>query len=167
MKLASVLLPFFAAGDGAPELWLVRRADHVRIHSGQVALPGGKHEPHDPDPLSTALRECHEEIGLEPSAVEVLGRLDDCITVTGFAITPFVGWIANPFTPLPLTDEVARVFAVPLAALEREPEAVSIDWGEAKRIVLSYSIAGETVWGATAAILRGFVQCLASAPGPL
>src|ERR1041384_732003 len=135
LRPASVLLPFFAPpGESLPHLWLVRRADGMRVHGGQVALPGGKREPQDADPLSTALRETYEEIGLAPGEVDVLGALDDCVTVTGFTVTPFVGWIAKPFQPAPLASEVARVFAAPLAAFERPPRAISMAWGPAKRI---------------------------------
>ncbi len=159
LRLASVLLPFFAPADDAPpELWLVRRPDGMRVHGGQVALPGGKHEPEDADLLSTALREAHEEIGLLPGDVDVLGVLDDCVTVTGFAVTPYVGWIAKPFQPRPLASEVSRVFAAPLAAFLVPPRATSVMWGSSKRIVLSYEAAGEVVWGATASILFHFVE---------
>jgi 8-oxo-dGTP pyrophosphatase MutT (NUDIX family) len=159
LRLASVLLPFFSPVEGAPpELWLVRRPEDMRVHGGQVALPGGKHEPEDADLLSTALREAHEEIGLRPADVEVLGALDDCVTVTGFAVTPYVGWITKPFLPQPLASEVARVFAAPLSAFEQPPRAISVMWGSTKRIVLSYEAAGEIVWGATASILRNFVE---------
>jgi 8-oxo-dGTP pyrophosphatase MutT (NUDIX family) len=161
LQPAAVLLPLFAAApDASPELWLLRRADGGGVHSGQVALPGGKREPGDLDLLSTALRESHEEIGLVPSAVDVLGVLDDRATSTGFVITPYVGWITTPFTPRPLAAEVARVFAVPFAEFAREPRTVSLPWGSSKRIVLSYEVGGETVWGATAAILRGFALLL-------
>lgn len=121
-------------------------------------MPGGKREPDDEDLLSTALRETHEEIGLSPNDVDVLGALDDCVTVTGFAVTPYVGWITKPFAPQPLASEVARVFAAPLSAFEVPPRAMSIDLGESKRIVLSYEATGEIVWGATASILRNFVD---------
>src|SRR5882724_1086668 len=108
---ASVLVPLFAPIAGAdPEVWLVRRADEMRLHGGQVALPGGKYETGDRDLLTTALREAEEEIGLFTSRVDVLGRLDDYVTVTGFVVTPFVGWIGEPFIPRPLASEVARVF---------------------------------------------------------
>src|SRR5262245_52487062 len=73
LRPASVLLPFFAPAGAPPELWLVRRPDSMRVHGGQVALPGGKHEPGDESLLMTALREAHEEIGLPPSRVDVLG----------------------------------------------------------------------------------------------
>jgi 8-oxo-dGTP pyrophosphatase MutT (NUDIX family) len=132
----------------------------MRTHRGQVALPGGKCDPGDADTLTTALRESHEEIGLLPQEVEVLGALDDLETITGFLITPYVGWIANPFTPQPRDSEVARVFAVPLAAFAQEPATIRIPWEGAERVVHSYEVAGEVVWGATASILRSFVEVL-------
>lgn len=161
LRAASVLLPFFAATEGAPpELWLVRRPDDMRMHGGQVALPGGKYEPEDTDLLSTALREAEEEIGLAPAEVDVLGAIDDCVTVTGFAVTPYVGWIARPFQPRPHPPEVARVFSAPLAAFQVAPREMSVMWGSSERLVLSYEAAGEIVWGATAAILRNFVELI-------
>jgi 8-oxo-dGTP pyrophosphatase MutT (NUDIX family) len=161
LQPASVVLPLFSGEPGGPpELWLVRRSEGMRVHGGQVALPGGKSEPGDSDLLATALRESEEEIGLPQAAVDVLGALDDCATVTGFVITPYVGWIATPFTPAPYATEVARVFAAPLAAFALEPRPITMEWGSSKRIVLSYDAGGETVWGATASILRNFVQLL-------
>ena len=158
---ASVLIPLFARDPSiGPQLWLVRRAEDMRLHRGQVALPGGKRDPDDSDLLATALRESHEEIGLSPDQVEVLGSLDDCVTITGFVITPFVGFIAAPFTPRPLTTEVARVFAAPLSAFVGEPRAMTVDSGSSKRIVISFEAEGETIWGATASILRGFARLL-------
>jgi 8-oxo-dGTP pyrophosphatase MutT (NUDIX family) len=161
LQRASVLLALFANNPGeAPHLWLVRRSEGVRTHRGQVALPGGKREPGDADFLATALRESHEEIGLRPVDVEVLGVLDDRDTITGYLITPYVGWIANPFTPEPLATEVARVFDVPLAAFAEEPRRTRIPWQGTEREVLSYEVAGEVVWGATASILRHFVELI-------
>lgn len=161
LQRASVLLALFAASpQDAPHLWLVRRSEGVRTHRGQVALPGGKREPGDADFLATALRESHEEIGLIPSDVEVLGVLDDRETITGYLITPYVGWVAKPFTPEPLAAEVARVFAVPLAAFAEEPRRTRIPWQGTEREVLSYDVAGEVVWGATASILRHFVELI-------
>src|SRR5262245_31124439 len=122
LQPASVLLPLFRGEPGGPPaLWLVRRSDDLRRHGGQVALPGGKHDPDDADLLATALRESHEEIGLMPAAVDVLGALDDYATHTGFVITPYVGWVKDPFIPEPRAAEVARVFAVPLATFQEEP----------------------------------------------
>lgn len=162
---ASVLLPLFTPTGGAPpEIWLVRRPDEMRIHGGQVALPGGKQERGDSDLLGTALREAEEEIGLSAEDVDVLGRLDDCVTITGFVVTPFVGWITRPFTPRPMAAEVARVFALPLATFDRTPRTMTVRRGDEERVVLFYEAGGETIWGATARILAGFAEILAS-PG--
>jgi 8-oxo-dGTP pyrophosphatase MutT (NUDIX family) len=161
LQRASVLLALFALDPrAAPHLWLLRRSEAMRTHGGQIALPGGKREPGDLDFLATALRESHEEIGLRPSDVEVLGVLDDRETITGYLITPYVGWIASPFTPEPRAAEVARVFAVPLAAFAEEPRRTRIPWQGTEREVLSYEVAGEIVWGATASILRHFVELI-------
>jgi 8-oxo-dGTP pyrophosphatase MutT (NUDIX family) len=161
LQRASVLLALFAPGpDAAPRLWLVRRSEDMRTHRGQIALPGGKREPSDADFLVTALRESHEEIGLLPADVDVLGVLDDRETSTGYLITPYVGWITRPFTPEPLAAEVARVFDVPLAAFADEPRRTRVPWQGAEREVLSYEVAGEIVWGATAAILRHFIELI-------
>jgi 8-oxo-dGTP pyrophosphatase MutT (NUDIX family) len=161
LQRASVLLALFQAPpEEAPYLWLVRRSEGMRTHGGQVALPGGKREYGDADFLATALRESHEEIGLRPADVDVLGVLDDRDTITGYLITPYVGWLANPFTPEPLAAEVARVFAVPLAAFAEEPRRTRIPWQGTEREVLSYDVAGEVVWGATASILRHFVELI-------
>jgi 8-oxo-dGTP pyrophosphatase MutT (NUDIX family) len=134
----------------------------LRMHSGQVALPGGKHEAGDADLLATALRESHEEIGLVPQEVDVLGALDDYATHTGFVITPYVGWVKPSFTPAAHAAEVARVFAVPLATFDQEPRPVTMEIGSSKRIVLSYEAEGETIWGITASILRNFSQLLSA-----
>jgi 8-oxo-dGTP pyrophosphatase MutT (NUDIX family) len=161
LQRASVLLALFAPRpDAAPRLWLVRRSEDMRTHRGQIALPGGKREPSDADFLVTALRESHEEIGLLPADVDVLGVLDDRETSTGYLITPYVGWITRPFTPEPLAAEVARVFDVPLAAFADEPRRTRVPWQGAEREVLSYEVAGEIVWGATAAILRHFIELI-------
>ncbi len=155
---AAVLVPLFAdARDDSVRVWLLRRPETMRTHQGQVALPGGKWEPTDPDLLHTALREAHEEIGLRSEQVEVLGALDDCVTRTGYLMAPFVGWIREPFDPMPLPCEVARAFSVPLAVFAREPDLVPMEQ-LAGRSAACYRQDGETIWGATAAILRAFVR---------
>jgi 8-oxo-dGTP pyrophosphatase MutT (NUDIX family) len=157
---ASVLIPLFASGpDAEPSVWLVRRSDDLRVHGGQVALPGGKRDASDPTLLATALREAHEEIGLDPRSVEVLGALDDHVSGTGFVISPYVGWISRPFEPKPLTGEVARAFAVPLSVFRGEPSVRYVyDPENVRRSVISFEVGDETVWGITAAILRDLLR---------
>ena len=145
---SAVLVPLVQRA-GQVHLWLVRRSASLRRHGGQVAFPGGKVDPTDDGALATALREAHEEIGLAPIMVDVLGRLDDLVTGTGFTISPFVGWIEAPFTPVANVAEVARVFDVPLGVFFDEPQGVPPFHG--------HHVDGEVVWGASGKILRDLV----------
>ncbi len=112
-RSAAVLIPLLRKED----VWHVlftRRTDTLPEHSGQVAFPGGRAEPGDLSAEDTALRETKEEIGLAPVDVQVLGRLNDFITITNYRVTPVVGMIPWPF-PLQLeAREVSRVFTIPL-----------------------------------------------------
>jgi 8-oxo-dGTP pyrophosphatase MutT (NUDIX family) len=158
-------MPLFER-EGDVFVWLLRRASGLRTHGGQVALPGGKADASDESPLATALREAQEEIGLEPRHVDVLGRLEDLQTITGFSIAPFVGWLtgdgpgrASAWHPVPNVGEVARTFAAPLRAFLETPQGILPKRG--------YTIDGELVWGATAKMLRGLaalVSELVNAP---
>jgi 8-oxo-dGTP pyrophosphatase MutT (NUDIX family) len=145
-KASAVLVPLFER-DGAVQVWLLRRAATLRQHSGQVAFPGGKRDPEDDSLLTTALREAEEEIGLARAHVDILGQLDDYLTITGFTITPFVGWVRPDLALAANADEVARVFAAPVGAFFEAPTGIFPRHG--------YRIDGELVWGATAAIARG------------
>ena len=147
-KASAVLAPLFER-NGETHVLLVRRAQGMRDHSGQVAFPGGKHDPEDDSLLATALREAAEEIDLPPAEVDVLGALDDFPTITGFVITPYVGWIRDDLALTPNAAEVARVFASPLRAFLEPPT------GTFPRI--GWRVDGELLWGATAAIMTGLV----------
>jgi 8-oxo-dGTP pyrophosphatase MutT (NUDIX family) len=155
---ASVLLPLVDR-DGEAYLWLIRRPDTMKRHSGQVALPGGKRDPGDATPIETALRETEEEIGFARASIDVLGGLDRFPTTTGFAITPIVGWLHEDLAPTPNPHEIARVFCVPLAEFvfvaARPRPFRGAGWS---RVSPSWEIAGEIVWGATAKILMEFVE---------
>jgi 8-oxo-dGTP pyrophosphatase MutT (NUDIX family) len=145
---AAVLVTLFER-DGEVHVWLARRPKTMRSHAGQVAFPGGKSDRDDGSLLVTALRETHEELGIEPERVDVLGALDDVFTITGFTISPWVGWVGADVEPTANPSEVARVFAAPLRAFLEEPTGVLPFRG--------WTVDGELVWGATAAIVRGFV----------
>ena len=93
---------------------LTRRTNSVAEHQGQVAFPGGRADPTDTTPEMTALREAHEEIGLDPIRVRILGRMDNLWTITNYLVTPIIGVIQWPF-PIQLEEtEVSRVFSIPL-----------------------------------------------------
>ncbi len=155
-KASAVLIPLFER-EGEAHAWLVRRTRRMRAHSGQVAFPGGKCDPSDASPLATALREAEEEIGLAPDTVDVLGRLEDLSTITGYVIAPFVAWLpgdrASDWSPAPNPDEVARVFAAPLRTFLETPRGMPPMRG--------YPVDGEFVWGATAAIARELMKLVA------
>lgn len=150
-KAAAVLVPLFDR-EGDTYVWLARRPQTMRSHAGQVAFPGGKSERGDDSLRETALRETQEEIGIAPWQVDVLGGLDDVFTITGFTISPWVGWLSPDAEPVANPTEVARVFAAPLRAFFEEPTGMLPYRG--------WTVDGEFVWGATAAIVRGFVMLL-------
>jgi len=112
---AAVLVPIVLRAE--PTMLLTQRTAHLRDHGGQISFPGGRCEPDDASAEATALREAEEEVGLDPSCVEILGRLPQYLTGTGFTITPVVGLVTPPLN-LKLDDfEVAEVFEPPLSFL--------------------------------------------------
>jgi 8-oxo-dGTP pyrophosphatase MutT (NUDIX family) len=123
-----------------------------------VALPGGKKDADDPTLIDTALREVEEEIGLARSTVRVLGLGDEHVTVTRFAVTPVVAWIDAGFEPTPSPAEAARVFSAPLSLFRDRGLVRAIPLESVRRLVRSYEVDGEIVWGATAAILGSIAQ---------
>jgi 8-oxo-dGTP pyrophosphatase MutT (NUDIX family) len=138
---------------------LTERAVHLTHHPGQVSFPGGRLAGSE-GAVGAALREAWEEVRLAPAAVEVAGRMSPHITGTGFCVTPIVGFIAGAFEPQPDPREVAAVFEVPLDVV-REPGAFAIRYRERlgtrfRTYELHHD--GHYVWGATAAMLRRFVE---------
>ena len=159
---ASVLVPIVAHQDGLTVLF-TRRTPHLRNHSGQVSFPGGRAEPQDPTAEFTALREAQEEIGLRFERVEVLARMPDYLTRTGFRVTPVIGLLTPPLELVPDSREVDEVFEVPLAVLldprnhqhrTREIQGQSVGY-----YVIEHE--GRTIWGATAGMLVNLYRMLA------
>jgi len=168
---ASVLIPLVVRDE--PTLLLTRRTDHLTDHPGQISFPGGRAEPEDAGAVATALREAHEEIGLVPSEVEVLGTMPTYTTVTAFIVTPVVGLLQPGFTLLPDPFEVAEVFEVPLAFIMNPAHHHRhfIEFAGMRREFLSIPWQGVDdggqpqryfIWGATAAMLRNLYRFLAA-----
>lgn len=154
---ASVLLALLERPSG-PTVLFTERAAHLKDHAGQVSLPGGRITAGETS-ADAALREAHEEVGLAPAAVEVIGSLDAFLTGTGFTVTPVVGVVRDrDFVATPDPREVAGVFEVPLGViLDRGAMGVGYFERHGSRL-LTYELlyGGRRIWGATAAILRNF-----------
>ena len=164
MANASVLVPIVMRER--PMVLLTERTTHLSTHSGQIAFPGGKQDPTDADATDTALREAHEEIGLERGSVEVIGQLPTYTTGSQFVITPVIG-LVRPDHRLTLNAyEVADAFEVPLEFLMNPAHhrRHMIEWAGARREWFSMPYMDGTserfIWGATAAMLRNFYRFL-------
>ncbi|MBI3805854.1 MAG: CoA pyrophosphatase [Nitrospirae bacterium] len=159
LRPAAVLIPFFEK-EGAPFLLLTKRSGGVQRHPGEIAFPGGCLEPADADLFETALREGREEIGLEPKAVRLIGRLDDHETVSGFSVTPFVARISYPYSFRLDLREVTALIEVPFYFLTDPGQGRerTILFRGNNRTVRSYLYNGNDIWGATAEIIHGLVS---------
>lgn len=163
---ASVLIPVVGR-EAEPTILLTQRADDLPHHPGQVSFPGGRVEAGDRDAVETALRETEEEIGLDRSHVEVIGRLDDYVTRTGFVVTPVVGLVRPPFETEADPVEVAAIFEVPLSfVLDRSNhERHSREWRNRMRHFYVFPHPERYIWGATAGMLVNLADLLLGAAG--
>ncbi|WP_135450575.1 CoA pyrophosphatase [Tabrizicola caldifontis] len=159
LRPAAVLVPIWLKPEGAGVI-LTKRSSRLKHHPGQIAFPGGKVDASDDGPQAAALRETHEEIGLDPTRVEILGSLPVHETVTGFAVTPFVGLIHGTFDPVPEDGEVDEIFTVPLDHV-LTPARYAIErrrWMGVWRRYYAVPYGPYYIWGATARILRGLAE---------
>jgi 8-oxo-dGTP pyrophosphatase MutT (NUDIX family) len=157
---AAVLVPVLL--ENPLSLLLTERTAHLTAHAGQIAFPGGKIEARDADARSAALREAHEEIGLDPALVETLGYLEPYRTGTGFLITPVVAFVASGFVARPDPAEVADAFTVPLDFLMNEDnhKIDSREWRGQQRRFYAMPFEHRYIWGATAGIIRALYRRL-------
>ena len=165
-RRSAVLIPIYCSAQNSLHLILTRRSAMMKHHTHEVSFPGGNQEPEDQDLWATAIREAHEEIGLNPELPRFVGTLDSFVTVgSNSLVTPFVGILdtvpaleANPM-------EVEEIIDIPLTEL-LDPNIYREEiwqWQDGKsRPVFFFELIGDTVWGATASMLRQFLLVLLS-----
>ena len=162
-KHAAVLIPIVAVPE--PTLIFTVRTDTLSSHKGQISFPGGSIDRSDASPEAGALRETEEEIGLPPSKVRVLGELDSFPTfVSGYVVSPFVGWLEEAPELTPNPGEVAEILMVPVAELVDDIRAEAGFEHAGRSYPTEAWIWNERViWGVTARIIRQFLERLAEA----
>lgn len=162
---AAVLMPLVQR-DGGLNVIFTRRAAHLYDHAGQISFPGGRIEATDANALAAALRETHEEIGVEPHFVQTIGTHPCFLTATGFSMEPVIGLVQPGFVFRPDATEVAEVFEVPLAFL-MDPANHHLHRAElpggGQRLYYSMPWGQYFIWGATAALVRNLYHHLAAA----
>ena len=154
---AGVLVPIIERAEGLSVL-LTQRAAHLKHHAGQVSFPGGRMEEHDENVRAAALRETHEEVGIAPHQVDVIGYLSSMPTITGYAVTPVVGLIRDEAELVVDRTEVEYAFEVPLDFLldERNDRLCDRQYEGRKFQLIEFHHGGERIWGATAYMLLAF-----------
>lgn len=168
---AAVLVPLVVATPEEPlRVLLTKRTAHLHDHAGQISFPGGRVDEGDADRRATALREAEEEVGLAPTAIEIVGAMPEYLTGTGFTVTPVIGMVAGPVIARPDPFEVAQVFEVPLPFLMNPAnhEKRAVRWTDAngEQVRHFYAMpypdgaARYFIWGATAAMLRNLYHLL-------
>lgn len=153
---ASVLIPLFEKNSELHVLF-TKRSDKVKHHKGQISFPGGKYEEDDNDLKITAIRETVEEIGIDNNSIEIIGNLDNIITITNFQVTPFIGFISeNNFNFN--TDEISEIIEAPLKHfLNEEVLEIKKQFGYE---IYYYNYLNYTIWGATGKILYDFIKVI-------
>ena len=163
LRPAAVLIPLIERREHVSVLLTERSAD-LTHHAGQVSFPGGGMESQDPDILATALRETHEEVGIRPSQVDVAGFLKTTPTITGFAVTPVIGFVDPGFRLKLDPVEVATAFEVPLDFLmdRRNEEHSEREYSGVRFRIVTFHFDGHRIWGATAGMLTTLRSVLLS-----
>lgn len=151
---AGVLIPIIDRTAG-PAVLLTQRSSELRLHAGQVSFPGGRMDRRDADIAATALRETHEEVGIPPDLVEVVGYLPPSPTVTGYSVTPTVGLVGAPVSVVVDPREVESAFEVPLDFLmdRSNQRHTTRDFDGVEVPIVEFDYAGRRIWGATATML--------------
>ncbi|MBL4825523.1 MAG: CoA pyrophosphatase [SAR324 cluster bacterium] len=158
-KRASVLIPLLEC-EGELFVMLTQRSEKLHSHAGQVSFPGGKQDSQDSNSLETALRETHEEIGLLPEKVEIIGTLDQILSLHYYLVTPYVGLIPADFTPVPNEDEIEAVFKVPLSFFMKSNQHWTEEFKTPIATVLAhhFEYEGFDIWGLTSKLILRLLE---------
>ena len=162
LKPAGVLIPVIERESTGLSLLLTQRSAALKHHAGQVSFPGGRWEPNDTDIVATALRETHEEVGIAPGDITVIGYMSPMPTITGYAVTPVIGVVCADIELHLDRTEVEYAFEVPLPFLmnpdnqkmvERDVEGTAV-------VMAEYHYDDQRIWGATAFIIQEFIKII-------
>jgi 8-oxo-dGTP pyrophosphatase MutT (NUDIX family) len=158
LRPAAVLVPIHESAGGLC-VTLIERAATLRSHGGEIGFPGGSVAAEDNDVLVTALREFQEEMGISPRNVEIIGQLDQVKVGGRYVVTPFVGIVKSPFNAQPNAEEVSSVICVPVSAL-LDPDCFTAELrtNGVPRTVYHFHYEALDIWGATARILKQFLE---------
>ncbi|MBN1103699.1 MAG: CoA pyrophosphatase [Deltaproteobacteria bacterium] len=165
-RRSAVLIPLFESG-GEYRLLFTKRTTRVEAHKGQISFPGGRVDWEDGSPEETALREAEEEIGLRREDVTMLGRIDDAVTlVSNYLVHPFVGLIPHPYNFRINPGEVDRILEVPFQIFLPEKgvgKVLPIQYEGNTVQSWAYTYDGDVIWGATARMMKNFIEILGEA----
>ena len=151
--VAAVLAPLYEDESGEIRVVLTKRPDTMPTHAGHIAFPGGRPDPDDDGPVGTALREAHEEVGIDEEQVDVLGFLPALDTVEfSLLVVPVVGRISTPLGLVPSEREVVKIYTPRLAELADDSNWWHVPWNGYR--VWYYDLGGDNLWGATARMVR-------------
>lgn len=160
---AAVLILLYEK-DGKAHVLFTKRTDKVERHKGEMSFPGGVSESKDRDLIATALRETFEEVGVQPEDVEIIGQLDEIITISDFKVTPYVGVLTmgEGYRFIPHEQEVAAIVEVPLRHLldDRYKEMELRQWQGKATLLPAYTYDEYRIWGATGKMLQQFLSIL-------
>ena len=164
VKPAAVLIPIVEREAGLSVI-LTKRTEKLSTHSGQIAFAGGKIDADDNGPEGAALREAHEEIGLAPHDVDVLGVMEEYLTGSGFRVSPVVGFVPSTASLVANEDEVEYIFEVPLSFLldVNNHKMGSRVFEGKRRYFFEIPYENHYIWGVTAGIIRQFQEKLTNA----
>lgn len=162
-RFAAVLIAIVARADELSVLF-TRRNEQLSQHAGQVSFPGGGVEPGDANALAAALRETHEEIGVDADLITPFGYLDTFETISSYCITPVVAWLDSSYCATPDPREVAQVFEVPLVFFldPANRRTLRMNYRGRIREIHEFLYADQRIWGATAAMLLNLIERMES-----